>query len=173
MCIYHTSRIPYFFVICKDLCILFSWQKLAHNRRNTPMLTAMSAILNTAKYFRDIISVTDQRILRSKALRNHPVNINAYPICSLSVICFHDLTMNISNTHKIIGTTIWIPGRGVLKATPAFLIWVNWNQPPNRAISGSCECDHHFVRRSTSDVKNMIMPIFILPHNTWDGIFSK
>lgn len=146
---------------------------LAIKRIMTPHVTAMSAILKIAKYHTDIISVTDPNRLRSRALRNHPVKIKTYPILSFFVKLRHDFITNISNALKINGIRMWIPGSGVLNAIPVFFIWVSSTHFQSIEISGSRECDHHFVEISAIDVSNMIINIFMHLYNTRYDVFSK
>jgi len=92
MSIYHTTRIHYFFVFCKRIFGEILLRVKFQNKRNkTPNVIAISAILKTAKYCTLIKSVTEPNILRSRALRNHPVMISIYQIFSFSDICFQDV----------------------------------------------------------------------------------
>lgn len=88
--IYHTSRILYFFVICKGISWDFLFMLQLHNMRiKTPRVIAISAILKTAKYRTLIKSVTNQETLRSSVFNDHPVRMRIYQIFSFSDIFRH------------------------------------------------------------------------------------
>jgi hypothetical protein len=111
-------------------------QKLLKKSRTTPEVTAISATLKTAKYCTDIISVTDPKRVRSRALRAPHVKMSKYPIFSFSDIFFHEKIINPRSISKISGMIIWMPGRGVLKAIPVFLKRTIRNQSPISEILG-------------------------------------
>ena len=92
MCIEHITIIHYFLVFCKRIFShFFLIEKFQSRIQPTPQVIAISAILKTAKCCTLIKSVTEPNILRSIALRSHPIIISMYPIFSLSDISFHDI----------------------------------------------------------------------------------
>ena len=94
--------------------------RLQNKSKTTPIVIAISATLNTAKYCTLIKSVTEPKIVRSRAFKNPPVMIRRYPIFSISEIVFQDFQRNMLIPRSMKGITNEIPGRGVPKATPVF-----------------------------------------------------
>ncbi len=153
---------PTFFLFAKIYECFFLDKILTIKRRITPVVTDVSAILKTAKYFTDIISVTAPNILRSMALREPQMNISKYPIFSISDNFFQEIIINHRSPDKIIGIMKCMPGRGVLNAIPVFLKSTIFIQSPINDILGICICAQYFERISDMMIKNEMRYIFIL-----------
>jgi len=95
------------------------------------------------------------------ALRDQPMKINTYPIFSLSDNFFHEKMIYQRSPHKIRGTMICIPVRGVLKAMPVFLNKTIFTQSSISEIFGICTWAQYFDTISEMMIKKDIRYIFI------------
>lgn len=81
--VYHTPLVyPTLFWFAIFYYFIFLDKKLLRIRIPAHAVIAMSATLNTAKYLTDIMSVTDQKMILSHALRAPHVTSNTYHIFS-------------------------------------------------------------------------------------------